>query len=303
MSGGGSRRGGGGHAEGHGGDERWVISYADLVTLLLGFFIILYATSELDLQRFESISIGLAKAFNVDVKEGLDPDDSPLFSGGRGFVSGPINTGRVDRDLALIETALSDRERAQLIVPGQVEVKREEDRIVFRVADSLVFASASAEVRASALPLLQVIGEIVNELPNEIRVEGHTDTVPVATARYPSNWELSSARATAVLRHLVEQVGVEPSRVFAAGFGEFRPIASNETPEGRSLNRRADIVVLYEPGQLALPDALPAGDEPPVPDITPDLRPDLNPGLVPEADDASSAAIDEPSGAAEEEQP
>jgi chemotaxis protein MotB len=300
MSGRGGRRGGGGHAEGHGSDERWVISYADLVTLLLGFFIILYATSELDLQRFESISIGLAKAFNVDVKQGLDPEDSPLFQGGRGLLPGPLNTGRIDRDLAFIEGQLGDHERAQQILPGQVEVKREEDRIVFRVADSLVFASASAELRPGAHALLQVIGEIVSGLPNEIRVEGHTDTVPVATARYPSNWELSSARATAVLRHLVEDVGLDGSRVFAAGYGEFRPIASNETPEGRALNRRADIVVLYEPGQLALSGDVTA-DEPAAPDITPDLRPDLNPGLVPGGDDAPSATADEPAGAVEEE--
>ena len=303
MSGGGGRRGGG-HEEAH-GDERWVISYADLVTLLLGFFIILYATSELDLERFESISIGLAKAFNVDIKEGLDPEDSPLFDGGRGLLPGPINTGRIDRDLALIRGALADRERAQLIVPGQVEVKREEDRIVFRVAESRVFSSASAELRPGALPLLQVVGEIVGSLPNEIRVEGHPDTVPVATARYPSNWELSSARATAVLRNLVEVVSVDPARVFAAGYGEFRPIASNETPEGRALNRRADIVVLYEPGQLALDSGsgAAAAETPTVPDIRPDLRPDLNPGLVPDEGDASSAAEGAPVATAEEEQP
>ena len=298
----GSRRGGG-HEEAH-GDERWVISYADLVTLLLGFFIILYATSELDVERFESIAIGLAEAFNGDVKEGVDPEDSPLFNGGRGLLPGPINSGHIDRDLDLIRGALADRERAQLIVPGQVEVKREEDRIVFRVADSLVFSSASAELRPGALPLLQVIGEIVGVLPNEVRVEGHTDTVPVATSRYPSNWELSSARATAVLRHMVEVVGVDPARVFAAGYGEFRPIAANETPEGRALNRRADIVVLYEPGQLVLDSAsgTATAETPTVPDIAPDLRPDLNPGLVPDAPapaDASSAVEGTPAATAE----
>ena len=289
MSGSSGRRGGG-HAESH-SDERWVISYADLVTLLLGFFIILYATSELDLERFESISLGLAKAFNVPVKEGLDPEGSPLFEGGRGILPGPINSGHINRDLELILEALAGRERARQIEPGQIEVKGEDDRIVFRIADSLVFPSASAELRPQALPLLQVIGEVILELPYEIRVEGHTDTVPVATERYPSNWELSSARATAVLRYLTEQVGLDPSRVFAAGYGEFRPIASNETPEGRALNRRADIVVLYEPdgtvpdlgGALSptldrdiAPEVEPEEESGSfVPDLTPDLAPSL----------------------------
>ena len=177
-----SGRGRGGHAEESHGDERWVISYADLVTLLLGFFIILYATSELDIERFESISLGLAKAFNVPVKEGIDPAGSPVLEGGRGLLPGPINTGRVDRDLAIIQEALAGHERARELEPGQIEVRRfriaEDDSIVFRIADSLVFPSASAELRPGALPLLQVIGEVVRGLPNEIRVEGHTCSVP-----------------------------------------------------------------------------------------------------------------------------
>ena len=274
-----SGRGRGGHAEEGHTDERWVISYADLVTLLLGFFIILYATSELDLERFESISLGLAKAFNVPVKEGIDPAGSPVLGGGRGLLPGPINTGRVDRDLAIIQETLAGHERARVLEPGEIEVRREDDSIVFRIADSLVFPSASAELRPGALPLLQVIGEIVRDLPNEIRVEGHTDAVPVLTERYPSNWELSSARATAVLRYLTEDGAVDPSRVYAAGYGEHRPLATNETPEGRALNRRADIVVLYEVEDLAGLSDEDLTDF--VPDLTPGIAPDLTPDLAP----------------------
>ena len=274
-----SGRGRGGHAEEGHTDERWVISYADLVTLLLGFFIILYATSELDIERFESISLGLAKAFNVPVKEGIDPAGSPVLGGGRGLLPGPINTGRVDRDLAIIQETLAGHERARVLEPGEIEVRREDDSIVFRIADSLVFPSASAELRPGALPLLQVIGEIVRDLPNEIRVEGHTDAVPVLTERYPSNWELSSARATAVLRYLTEDGAVDPSRVYAAGYGEHRPLATNETPEGRALNRRADIVVLYEVEDLAGLSDEDLTDF--VPDLTPGIAPDLTPDLAP----------------------
>jgi chemotaxis protein MotB len=121
----------------------------------------------------------------------------------------------------------------------------DDDRIIIRLADNLVFPSASADVRPEALPLLAIVAEAVNQTDNEVRVEGHTDNIPLATDRYASNWELSSARATAVLRLLTDEFGVDPSRMHAAGYGEFRPVANNLTPEGRALNRRADIVLLY----------------------------------------------------------
>ena len=213
------------------------------------------------------------------MKEGIDPAGSPVLEGGRGLLPGPINTGRVDRDLAIIQEALAGHERARELEPGQIEVRREDDSIVFRIADSLVFPSASAELRPGALPLLQVIGEVVRGLPNEIRVEGHTDAVPVLTERYPSNWELPSARATAVLRYLTEDAAVDPSRVYAAGYGEHRPLATNETPEGRALNRRADIVVLYEPEDFAGLSDEDLTDF--VPDLTPGIAPDLTPDLTP----------------------
>src|SRR5690606_33053495 len=119
------------------------------------------------------------------------------------------------------------------------------------------------QVREEALPLLDVVADVLRSLPNEVRIEGHTDNVPVGTAAYPTNWELSSARATSVLRYLVETAGVEPARMVAAGYGEFAPIATNATPEGRALNRRADIVLVYTPATEAAPPAPsgPAFDE------------------------------------------
>lgn len=248
--------------------ERWVLSYADLITLLLGFFIILYASAEVDLERFEAISIGLSGAFNVPVDEGAD-GGGPLFSGGRGLVTGPVNTGRIDTDLDFIQTTIAERE-AQLGISGQIRVTRDEDRITIRLADNLVFPPASADIREDALPLLDIVGAVVREFDNELRVEGHTDNIPVGSQRYPSNWELSSARATAVLRYLVEQNGVQPERTFAGGFGEFRPVVSNLTPEGRALNRRADVVLLYP---HAVIESGESDDEPVAPDLDPGLRP------------------------------
>jgi len=241
-----------GHAEGHGGEEAWVIPYADLITLLLGFFILLYATADANTVKMEALARGLADAFNVGIREGNAGDS--IFDGGTGVVPGHNSAGLVDLDLERIQRTIEELS-AQGGVTGQIMVSRDLDRITIRLADNLLFPSASADIRPEAMPLLQIVAAAVNQADNEIRVEGHTDNIPLATDRYPSNWELSSARATAVLRVLTEDLGVGAARTFAAGYGEHRPIASNLTGEGRALNRRADIVLLYPAVSMGLPSS------------------------------------------------
>jgi len=245
-----------GHAEAH-PDERWVISYADLVTLLLGFFIILYATADANVAKFIKLSTGLSQAFNVPVKEGAV--GGSLLDGGSGLVpSGP--QGKIDLDLKAIRDLVQKEATGGLA--GKILVSKDEDRITIRLADNLVFSSASADIRDDAKPLLKVVADALRDNRNEVRVEGHTDNIPVVTERYPSNWELSSARATSVLRYLTEQLGVDASRISAAGYGPNRPIANNLTPEGRALNRRADVVILYPPAQIAPIPGAPAAPAP-----------------------------------------
>ena len=244
-----------GHAEEH-PDERWVISYADLVTLLFGFFIILYATADANEVKMEALSRGLAEAFNVGVTEG--DGEGSFFEGGSGIIPERNDAGSLDFDLERIRQLIEERS-LEAGVQGQILVSRDEDRITIRLADNLVFPSASADIREQARPLLAIVAAAVNQTDNEIRVEGHTDNIPLATEKYPSNWELSSARATAVLRLLTEELGVDPGRAFAAGYGEFRPVASNLTPEGRALNRRADIVLLYPQASIASTPSSPLG--------------------------------------------
>jgi chemotaxis protein MotB len=216
-------------------DERWVISYADLVTLLFGFFLLLYATADANVVKFKQISEGLAQAFHVPVKSASA--GGGLFEGGNGVVPGGAVALDMSTDLAHIRS-LIDQASATAGVKGEILVSQESNHIVIRMADQLIFASASADLRTEAKPLLDIVA-------SAIRDQGHTDNIPVNTDKYPTNWELSSARATAVLRYLVEHAGVEPTHVFAAGYGAERPIATNLTPEGRALNRRADIVILY----------------------------------------------------------
>ena len=263
--------------DGGGHDERWVISYADLVTLLLGFFIILYASAEVDMQRFEQLSVAFSQAFNVDVNAGQgSTDGTTVFEAGNGFMPNSTLESILEEDVLRIRAQIDQAAYDAGITPGQVEVIRSSDSVVLRLSDSLLFTSASAQVRPEALPLLDVVAEVLRSLPNEVRIEGHTDNVPVGTAAYPTNWELSSARATSVLRYLVESAGVEPSRMVAAGYGEFAPIATNATPEGRALNRRADIVLVYTPLAEAAPLA-PSG--PAIDEVAPDAAPALGDGV------------------------
>jgi chemotaxis protein MotB len=244
-----------------GNDERWVISYADLVTLLLGFFIILYSTAELDVARFEQLRFAFADAFNVEVREGSN-GESPIFTGGSGLVAGGALSALPDPDLELIRERIAAELEESGFSVGTIFVAQQEDDVVIRLADHLLFPSASADLQEEAEALMRVVGEVLLTIPNEVRVEGHTDNVPVATATYPTNWELSSARATAVLRALLD-VGVAPNRLRAAGYAEYRPVATNVTPEGRAQNRRADIVILApaagEPDEASDDGAAPAG--------------------------------------------
>lgn len=228
-------------------DERWVISYADLVTLLFGFFIILYATADANEVKMEALARGLSEAFNVSVKDGSV--GGSIFEGGTGIIPGQSDVASLELDLDLVQRLIQE-ESARAGLEGQIKVSREDDSIVIRLADNLVFPSASADIRPEARALLAIVAKALNSTGNEVRVEGHTDNIPLVTDKYPSNWELSSARATAVLRLLTETLDVAPGRVFAAGYGEFRPIADNRTPEGRALNRRADIVILYPPVRI-----------------------------------------------------
>jgi chemotaxis protein MotB len=224
-------------------DERWVISYADLVTLLFGFFILLFASADQNRDKFFQLATGLSTAFNVPINEGL-LTDSPFFEGGSGIL--PQFNSRemtIENDLAFIRAQVRERS-IEAGVLGQILVTQDEDGIVIRLADNLLFPSASADIRTEALPLLDIVAATVAGIDNALRIEGHTDSIPVATERYPTNWELSSARATAVLRRL-EDAGIDAARMHASGWGEHQPVAANTTPEGRALNRRADIVVLY----------------------------------------------------------
>lgn len=225
--------------------ERWLLTYADLITLLLAFFIVLWSIGQADIKKFDAIRNSLAKAFNVGIGDATE-GTSPIFDGGSNFDPQPF--GAVANDLAQIEQEF-DKFAEKNGLTEKIKIRSDKDQIVISLADNLLFDSASATLKPEAFFVLDEAAKIIASLDNQIRVEGHTDSIALNTGEFASNWELSSARATEVLRYLVDEGGINPDRIFAAGYAEYRPVENNNTPEGRAANRRADIVIMYPPDE------------------------------------------------------
>ena len=245
--------------EEHENHERWLITYADMITLLMAFFIMLFAMSQIDLAKFAAFRSGLAG------KLGVKPD--PVLDGGTGLLGKGtgINDGGSDADaakLALLEKQQHDSavrqerdtlNKAQQVITSALtplglaqEVHfRLEDRglIVTIVSDRVLFDLGSADLRPEGRAILDGMSGALAQLPNDTSIEGHTDDLPISGGPFPSNWELSTARATTVLRHLASD-GVPEPRMSAAGYSSTQPLVPDSDPTALSVNRRVDIVVL-----------------------------------------------------------
>jgi chemotaxis protein MotB len=216
----------GSHGEPH---DRWLVSYADLVTLLLALFILLYATA--DAGRARAVAEALRAQF------GAGEDDDAAATAGRGVLPGADS-------LAETQAAFERAVLASASLRGKARVGRDARGVFISLTEAGFFAPGVAEVRdAESAAAVDALAAVLRESSAPIRVEGHTDSQPISTPRYPSNWELSAARGASVLARLAA-AGVPEGRMSVAGFAGERPVAGNETQEGRALNRRVDIVVL-----------------------------------------------------------
>ena len=234
--------------------ERWLISYADFITLLMVFFVVMYAMSQVDAAKFHD----LAQSLNVALAGGsgfLDHQDGLIGPGGFTVINNgqtgdgtPNQNVGAGRDAELRSMRIIEQQLRTFFedenISNDVTMKIDERGLVISVNDAILFDLGSAEINAKAEAELVQIGIALSKLDNYIRVEGHTDNLPIKTGRYGSNWELSSARSTNVLRLMSEKANVPPERLSAVGYGEYRPLADNSTPEGRAKNRRVDIILL-----------------------------------------------------------
>jgi chemotaxis protein MotB len=217
--------------ENHESRDRWLVSYADLVTLLLALFIVLYAAA--DQERAVKVVSAIAAQFSGKADQA---GANPQYKNGAGILPGSdslVGTqASFDRAIAGNKD-LRDRTRISMTERG----------LVVSLTEAGFFAPGDQTIRDDASSLLDAIADVLNASNVQVRVEGHTDSNPISTTRYPSNWELSAARATTVLNSLVKR-SVSSSRLSVAGYAGEKPIADNSTPEGRAMNRRVDLVIL-----------------------------------------------------------
>ena len=235
--------------------ERWLISYADFITLLFAFFVVLYASSQADMKKRKQVADAVKEAFS---QMGVfDPGSRTLSISNAGgestagkpaVIPMPLPTEQTIEQLKqTIDTILAEQVGQGRLDRGSVTTRITPDGLVISLNDAGFFASGSAEVNPSSLHVLTII---VDAMPNRaIRIEGHTDTVPIHTAQFATNWELSTARASAIARFIIERGRIEPAKVSAAGYAEFHPVASNATEAGRTQNRRVDIILLHTTAQ------------------------------------------------------
>ena len=209
----------------------WVVTYGDMMSLLLTFFILLVSFSSIQESKFKEAMESLQGALGVLEKYPTAIEfKSRIVPTPRQTDSSEIYYMIRKVEQSLVETRQDD----------VVEVSLEKDGVRIRLKDRLMFASGSAELKPGALPVLDKIADLLDGAGKEVEVGGHTDNVPIHTERYPTNWELSAARAASVARYLQAR-GIAPERLRAVGYGPYRPIADNATPEGRARNRRVEI--------------------------------------------------------------
>jgi chemotaxis protein MotB len=264
--------------------ERWIVSYADFITLLFAFFVVMYSISSVNEGKYRVLSQTLTDAFQ-ETRRSLEPiqvgeinrssgatmgteDESALIETEQ--IQGPGSyqeegikidkmpnneTQRLSFLAATIEDMLSDYVDQDL-----VDVSFTEDRVIVNMKDKMLFPSASAHLSRAAVNALRNISRVLNTVPNQIQVEGNTDNRPINTEEFPSNWELSAARAASVV-HLMTRMGIKPQRMSAVGYAEHRPVADNETESGRAKNRRVTLIIMGMNGNQDRVIDLPTGGQ------------------------------------------
>ncbi|SHH27226.1 OmpA/MotB family protein [Caloranaerobacter azorensis] len=227
------------------GAPEWMTTYGDMVTLLLCFFVLLFSFSEINVQKFEAIMKSFQGSLGV-LKGGKTIQDVPFVNNGNLYQDKSTNEKKEIEDFrklkALIEEYAKEKGLETKVIAGI-----EERGLTIRILDNVFFDSGKAEIKPKAKEILRYIGDILNRKEfkhKHIKIEGHTDTDPIRTSKFPSNWELSAIRATNVLRFLIEEKGIEGNRISSAGYAYYRPVAPNDTPENKAKNRRVDIVIL-----------------------------------------------------------
>ncbi len=220
--------------------ERWMVSYADFVTLLFCFFTAMYAISNVDRNKLEQFVSSMKSAFNESEKgnEFSVIDDVQIIL--------PTDLETEADVRAILDTIIKESD-------GSVDVKRDNRGVVIAVADKMFYKSGSAKLKGDAINFLDQLVQPILEYSNPVRIEGHTDNIPINTKEFPSNWELSASRAINVAKYFIAKHNIDPGRITSIGYSEHKPVTSNDSPDGRAKNRRVDIVLLSKSERMKEP--------------------------------------------------
>ncbi|MCK4864272.1 MAG: flagellar motor protein MotD [Gammaproteobacteria bacterium] len=234
--------------------DRWMVSYADFVTLLFAFFVVMYAMSSVNEGKYRVLADTMNEAFKVAPKS---PDPIQIGKENK-VISGTEKTKKIIKPIKVLPKSQRTYEREMqqiakivskavqpLIDQGLIKVTQHKLWVEVEMNSKILFSSADSELEDEALPALKALAEVIKKLPNSVDVEGHTDNVPISNELFPSNWELSASRAASVV-HLFTRYGVDPRRMSSIGYAEFRPVANNATADGRLRNRRVKVVILAD---------------------------------------------------------
>ncbi|GAB7386698.1 OmpA family protein [Bacillaceae bacterium] len=249
------------------GGNAWLITFADLMTNLLVLFVLLYSYSTTDLNKFRSVIDSFNNNTSLSNMSGADGGEQRTGEGAQEQATGPLQRdpakeepqgieGEVSADLKrkLAELMRQEKEIAEILgfvqsfaqehdLEGEMKVSYTNRGIELTLPEVMLFESGRDVLLDDAIVFLDKMAPLLKQIPNAIEVEGHTDDRPISTSRFPSNWDLSTARANRVIRYLVEKHGIDPRRFKSVGYGEFRPVASNDTEEGRRKNRRVVMII------------------------------------------------------------
>jgi Flagellar motor protein len=225
--------------------ERWTLTYLDMITLLFVLFVVLYSMANVNINKFKALATSMSMAFST----GGGGSGSNVLTNYSGSGIQPQSNSFVnvrDNNEFKSMVKLIKEYAAKQGISQKVNAKITDRGLVVNLADSILFQSGSAELSPKAQEILDHMADILFATRKQIRVEGHTDNQPIHTARYESNWQLSTDRATNVIIYWISKQPKQAVNLSAAGYGEYKPVASNDTPEGRTLNRRVDLVILRE---------------------------------------------------------
>jgi chemotaxis protein MotB len=248
--------------EEHVNHERWLVSYADFITLLFAFFVVMFAVSQVDTKKMGRFteSVQVATRWGLFEDSGSDQMAAVAAGTGQGMARTATQTPHTEaraeaearraqaeaaaRAQAEATQASIQRELEGLLGEGQVELSQSDEGVIVRLREAAFFDSGSATLRSESHDALGEVAASLRQLPNDMRIEGHTDPLPIRTAAFRSNWDLSAARAASVLGYFTRHARIPERRLSVAGYAASRPLAPNDTAEGRRQNRRVDIVVL-----------------------------------------------------------